>query len=810
MDSTQPQPAFEAPTRRKSVFMEVGLVDEEQVRSERSPAPSIAKHARPRHMRPARTVRFRSKDSILGLKDAIAQSDNDWETDTDSDEDDTIPRIQPSQNMVSPKVYRLGMLTVLLALMLPILQITSMSPQGVRAGVIPQTSIEPTVSRLDGRDSTTDVCKRWAGQSAVVNGTLYMYGFRTSNDSQQKSDTWTNDFLSLDLTKSWQIAGPSLTSLPTPSGPPAVSLGYLWNSLSSLYLYGGEFSEDPQGTPTANSVWEYKISSKEWVEHKDPKSSAGDNAEKAGQSIQRAAEGSGFSVANLGRGWYFGGHQDFLTTEGWSNQVERIYLKSLLEFTFPGFSNEGVDDLKGGKTAGDDGVYRNITEGGLQNSGSFPERADGVLVYVPGFGAEGTLIGVTGGDNDTFAQMNVIDVYDIANSTWYKQNTAGKTPKYRVNPCAVVAGAADGSSYNIYMYGGQSLQPAGNQTQYDDMWILSVPSFTWIEVDPDTSKSSSPPARAGHSCHVWDSQMIVLGGYTDPQLGCDTPGIYAFNMSSLGWSDQFTALTGDKATKAYNGNEGDEGNPLAQQANQRGFDHKAGLEGSYGYSVPKQVQSVIGGKETGGATLTAPVQTPTDGPYKSGTPQTYTVTGPNGAIITQTVDSGNSNSSANKANKIGAIVGGVLAGVFFFVAAYFAFCAWIYRKQVAIWKEHAAMVTARSNAEKNGAAGGAGGAFLGSAIASSGKNSTERNQRDGLGTSGSATASAIRTSNERTGTSYTGAAGVAGAGGVDALGRRRSSASSTDDLLDGQEPAFWGTRGVLLNPRRSLRVINRD
>lgn len=176
----------------------------------------------------------------------------------------------------------------------------------------------------------------------------------------------------------------------------------MWNSHSSLYLYGGEFSEDPQASPTANSLWEYKIASKEWVEHQNPKSSGGDNAEKAGQSIQRAAEGSGFSVPNLGRGWYFGGHQDFLTTKDWSNQVDRIYLKSLLEFTYPGYSNEAVDDLKGGKTAGDGGVYRNITEGGLQKSGAFPERADGLLVYVPGFGAEGTLIGVTGGDNDTF------------------------------------------------------------------------------------------------------------------------------------------------------------------------------------------------------------------------------------------------------------------------------------------------------------------------------------------------------------------------------------------------------------------------
>lgn len=353
------------------------------------------------------------------------------------------------------------------------------------------------------------------------------------------------------------------------------------------------------------------------------------------------------------------------------------------------------------------------------------------------------------------------------------------------------------------MFGGQSLQPYKNQTQYDDMWILSVPSFTWIEVDQ--SKQSVPYARAGHSCHVWDSQMIVIGGYVGQELSCDSPGIYVFNMSSLRWSDQFTALTGSKALQSWNGDAKDPGNPLAQQANQRGFDAKAGLEGSYGYAVPAAVQSVIGGKETGGATLTAPVQTPTAGPYKTGSPQTYTVTGPNGAVITETVGSGGG--SGGKGAKVGAIVAGVIAGVFFVVAAYFAFCAWIYRKQVKIWKNHAAMVAARSaNNEKNDPF-----APQGATIASSGKNSSERAQRDMLATRSSEGTSGIRNSEDRAGTSYAGAAGVAaGQSGTDALGRRSSVGSSTDDLLAGQEPAFWGTRGVLLNPRRSLRVINRD
>src|SRR5437762_8209350 len=82
--------------------------------------------------------------------------------------------------------------------------------------------------------------------------------------------TLANDFLTLDLTKSWQIANPSLTGLPRPSGPPKIANGYLWNSHDSLFLYGGEFSDNPIATPIAFSMWEYNIGSKEWIEHKNP------------------------------------------------------------------------------------------------------------------------------------------------------------------------------------------------------------------------------------------------------------------------------------------------------------------------------------------------------------------------------------------------------------------------------------------------------------------------------------------------------------------------------------------------------------
>lgn len=189
-----------------------------------------------------------------------------------------------------------------------------------------------------------------------------------------------------------------MSGLSQPSGPPPVANGYLWNSYDSLYLYGGEYSDNPQGTPNAFSLWEYDIKGSSWKEHKGPKTSAGKNSEPGGAGIEGAAEGAGFSLASLGRGWYFGGHLDFLTTEGWSIQTPRVYLKSFVEYTFPGATNKELET----QTAPSEGAWRNITEAGIQEQSGFTQRADGLLVFVPGFGAEGILLSLGGGTNETF------------------------------------------------------------------------------------------------------------------------------------------------------------------------------------------------------------------------------------------------------------------------------------------------------------------------------------------------------------------------------------------------------------------------
>lgn len=741
-----------------------------------------------------RRVRFRSTSEFFEapIYDEVAASDNENEKWLDGMRRTgytTRPRAHPSlsSRITLRSVSRMIPYTFLFLLLVvllhrsPLINKTGKPIIGVEGGVvrIPRNQAGSEDTALISRsNSATDVCTRWSHQSAIVNGTLYVYGGRATQDTGQTANQWNNDFFSIPLTETWKVSSPTLKGLSQPSGPPPVANGYLWNSYTSLFLYGGEYSDNPATSPLPYSLWEYSISSSSWLQRSSPTTSSGTNSEGGSQLVQQSAEGAGVSIPELGRGFYFGGHLDGYTTSGWSQSTDRVYLKSLLEFTFPGHSNKDIQALGDGKLAGNDGVWRNVTQGGLQDTHGFPERADGALVYVPGYGVNGIILGLAGGTASSFTEMNIIDVYDVANSTWYKQATNGTSPPIRVNPCTVAASAADGSSTNVYMYGGQNLVPYKEQIQYDDMWILTIPSFTWIKVD--TTGQSVPYPRAGHTCHIWDSQMIVVGGYVGKSISCDSPGVYVFDASQLKWQNQFTALDG--------------GNAENQQASQT--QNLTGLSGSYGYQVPSAVQQIIGGQASGGATVTAPAILATAGPLATGKPLIYNLTQADGSATNQTATHGTAGLQGDeKASgpNIAAIVAGVIAGLFFLLACYLGFCTWVYRRQLQLYKNHVAMAQRAAMAgathEKT--------AFFGRA---SGGSSDGRGGH--LSTDASSGPSGIRSSAMTSGGSSMAVPPLpAPIGGIS------TTNSSTDDLVANMEPSFVG---VLLNPRRSLRVINRD
>jgi len=720
------------------------------------------------------------------------------------------PRIKAASSAPPPTVsslQRLGMIALLIAVILPAFTYNNGRQKigtGADAGVI-----RP-------RDTTsTNVCMRWAQQAALLNGTLYMYGGQSKTVASQTINTWNNDFLTLDLTKSWDTKSPSLKGLTIPNGPPAVANGFLWRDYDNLYLYGGQFADNDgaegvYATVAPMSIWRYSIKDQSWLEFRDPRTSAGNYSTAANMPVQRSAEGAGLSVPELGLSWYFGGHLDWLTTEGWSTQTPRVYLKSLLEFTHPGYMNTGVDALRGAGAA-DGGVFRNITEGGLQETDAFPERADGVLVFVPGWGVRGVLIGMAGGSDKTFVDdLGTLDVYDIATSEWYHQRTTGDRPTVRVNPCAAIASAPDASSFQIYFFGGQNLQPYRNQTQYNDMYILSIPAFTWIKVD---AGEGVPAPRAGHTCTMRDGQIIVAGGYLGEDSQCESPGVYVFDASNLEWTSGFKA--GDHPADL---------NPENSVA-----------AGSYGYQVPGKVQSVIGGNSEGGATATTPAAGPaTGGPFATGKPPVFTITqGGSTATVTSfgptSTSAPGESPGGSRGTNPGLIAAGVIAGVLGALALYLGFCAWLYRRQVAAYKRHLSQVNRYSGASPMQF--GAAGFFPGRA-----EKSSRRHNRDnsivseesfswvgtgvepkwmtddptpGSGSGGTASGGSGSGPKRKSEDARTFKSGPSGNDPRTSSSRHpntdNDSISSTEQLLDGQEPSFFS---VVMGPRRALRVVN--
>ncbi|KAL1967301.1 hypothetical protein VTN77DRAFT_3347 [Rasamsonia byssochlamydoides] len=217
-----------------------------------------------------------------------------------------------------------------------------------------------------------------------------------------------------------------------------------------------------------------------------------------------------------------------------------------------------------------------------------PGRANAELVWIP-VSESGVLIAIggvinpevlTASRNLTAAEaqastqtsptfMEILPVYDVSTQAWYLQNTTGDIPPQLTLFCSVVAAASDGSSFNIYIYGGYDGIDA-EMAPSDDVYILSVPSFTWVKAY--SGKYSH--GRSGHRCvKVYPDQMFVLGGIfkSDPTICLDGGIIQVFNLNTLQFQDSYSPDVWSE------------------------------------YQVPAVVTAKIGGDANGSATKTSPV-----------------------------------------------------------------------------------------------------------------------------------------------------------------------------------------------------------
>ncbi|KAI9750967.1 MAG: hypothetical protein M4579_006227 [Chaenotheca gracillima] len=314
--------------------------------------------------------------------------------------------------------------------------------------------------------------------------------------------------------------------------------GMMFANDDELYLYGGLLRDtDGEKLPSATDAlgyeqYQYGPYRERWT--------PGIYSNSLPDDITRyVTGGAGVNVPSENLGFYFSGlrgqNWGEIRAGGQPRYNATVIAKSLVSINMTTMRNE---------------TYSNKTI-----DSSIPGRVNGELAWIP-TSDQGLLVAIGGVINPEWAfvrptdQMKVqsqntspgfmksVPVYDIANDNWYSQPTSGDTPPQLTQFCSVVASAKDGSSHNVYIYGGwDGLDDTDAPS--DDVYILSVPSFVWVKALNGTSSHG----RRSHKCaQVYPDQMFVVGGQTqqlDTYTCLDQGLIQIFNLNTLQWQEKY-------------------------------------------------------------------------------------------------------------------------------------------------------------------------------------------------------------------------------------------------------------------------------
>ncbi|CAL5871657.1 uncharacterized protein PFLUO_LOCUS5910 [Penicillium psychrofluorescens] len=403
-------------------------------------------------------------------------------------------------------------------------------------------------------DPIKNYCKRLYHQSAVKSGKLYIDGgleiFTPKNDygtAEGGEILGYNEWLiTLDMQYSWDwetsnfsMNALNITADPTTGTKPANLIsGALYAGApddSKIYLYGGTTSFLNESFPgfewpdsAQYALWSFDTDDQTWSQY-----------DVSLNVPYKPAGGAYAEAADQGLAFYLNGWLDNGTSNAFENEYNFLkYLDGMVAV------NTNTQQA------------RNLSTSSLNNS----PRVKGALAYIPGVSSKGILVamgGVTKPTSDssldnegTYVSFDSVDIFDIASmdGAWYNQPVSGDIPGPRTDFCVVTVSAPDNSSHNIYLYGGQ-----GANNLYDDVYVLSLPSFRWIKM----YQGESP--RYGHTCHlVGNKQMLTVGGDASEDLmsGCDWEeyGVAILDMSSMVWGHIYHALDGEYQvpTKIYN------------------------------------------------------------------------------------------------------------------------------------------------------------------------------------------------------------------------------------------------------------------
>ncbi|PKS07316.1 hypothetical protein jhhlp_005918 [Lomentospora prolificans] len=366
----------------------------------------------------------------------------------------------------------------------------------------------------------------------------------------------------------------TLAKFGTSSAVPNYVDGDLLGNDAQFFTYGGlTLKSDSLPDPDKDETLEYQA----YPYDSDVGTfSAGFVNEKLPSDITRyLAYGAAVNAPSENKAWYFSGLR--------SPSGGVIYDSFAIQSAVPSNISNTLITLTFDSQAQNIEKWENRTlpasvSGRASASGVFvPVGGNGILVFVGGVTHPEFASSKHKSDNppalqsDSEAFIKSIDIYDIGNDKWFRQETSSsESPPVTAQGCAVVQHASDFSSFNIYYYGGYTGEDR-KEGFSDDVWILTMPSFKWIKAHSGTEAH----ARAGHKCvSPYPDQMMVFGGFT-PKLGsgptCLEGGvIQLFNLTSLEWIDSYSPVV------------------YAE------------------YGVPEAVRKEIGGESWGGATANSP------------------------------------------------------------------------------------------------------------------------------------------------------------------------------------------------------------
>ncbi|KAI5779913.1 hypothetical protein DFH27DRAFT_489065 [Peziza echinospora] len=387
---------------------------------------------------------------------------------------------------------------------------------------------------------TSDFCRRHGHATAHIKNKVYIDGGAINVRLGDPKNYTVEHLLYLDLDND-EARIPALSGpLSKPPAVPSLYGGQLWADEVNerLFAFGGDFADDM--TPDDNpAVWAYDPWNNTWASIPIEPSA----------NVTRRSFGASTTIQDEGKAYYLG---------GW-------------------YGDRNIAGFQGSRqAAGDLLIFDMVQRVWRKDSGpQGAPRVEGVLVYVPA-GDTGLLVSFGGlyvnGNGTTPAPMEDIDVYDASTGDWFRVKAAGTVPEPRRRFCAGESSAGDGSSHNIYLYGGAA---TNNSIGYGDVYILTMPSFRWIKWWPTTDESLRPHNTL--SCNVVKgNQMIVMGGHFPGDDKCDSPE--AFGVHNMDLSNQNT-----------------------EKAVWYGY-----TKVNTAYKVPEAIVNVVGGSETGNATLRAP------------------------------------------------------------------------------------------------------------------------------------------------------------------------------------------------------------